>query len=333
MAFKKAKAEQAYLKIGIYGPPGSGKTFTTLLCAEGLAKQTGKRIAFIDTERGTDFYAQAIPTRSIHPEAFDFDALYTRSITDILADIKSLDLKTHGIVVIDSITHVWEAARQAYAGRLNRAGQIPFHAWSQIKKPYKELMAVLLSMPAHVFILGRQGAEFDEDEQTGEMKKVGVKMKAEGETAYEPHILLRMESVRDRQGLQSVTVFAEKDRTGILAGKTFANPTYKDLIVPLLGCLGTSQAIIQTEEETGAKDADVFSAQEAERAAFSTEQVRILTAKFDLAATSEEVEGVGKLITAELKRKMINSDVDSLRDKFHESMKRFSSSTPAKKAN
>ena len=36
--FRKAKAEQAALKIGLYGPPGSGKTFTSLLIAEGLAK-------------------------------------------------------------------------------------------------------------------------------------------------------------------------------------------------------------------------------------------------------------------------------------------------------
>ena len=40
--FRKAKAEQAALKLGIYGPPGSGKTFTALLLAEGLAAVTGR---------------------------------------------------------------------------------------------------------------------------------------------------------------------------------------------------------------------------------------------------------------------------------------------------
>jgi len=35
--FKKAKAEQAFVKLGMYGPSGSGKTFTALLIAEGLA--------------------------------------------------------------------------------------------------------------------------------------------------------------------------------------------------------------------------------------------------------------------------------------------------------
>lgn len=41
MAFKKAEAKQARLKLGIYGGQGSGKTLTALLIAEGLAKLEG----------------------------------------------------------------------------------------------------------------------------------------------------------------------------------------------------------------------------------------------------------------------------------------------------
>ena len=82
--FKKAEPKQAYLKVGFYGLPGSGKTLTALLIAEGLAKKSGKRVAYIDTERGTDFYAQAVEKRAIHPESFDFDALYSRSLLDAL---------------------------------------------------------------------------------------------------------------------------------------------------------------------------------------------------------------------------------------------------------
>ncbi len=322
MAFKKAKAEQAFLKVGIYGPPGSGKTFTTLLCSEGLATN-GKRIAFVDTERGTDFYSQSIKDRAVHPAAFDFDAIYTRSITDVLAEVKALDLTQYSVVVIDSITHLWESTKQAYAGKLTRAGTIPFTAWGSIKKPYKELMTLLLNMPAHVFILGRQGNEFEEDETTGELKKTGVKMKAEGETPYEPHILLCMEAARNKDGSFTPTVTVDKDRTGILMGKTFKNPTFNDLVAPLLGYLGATQAKTLTDEETGQKDADVLAAEESAKLAFSAETVREFTARFDLAKTAAEAEAVGKLITAELKKKMTAQDVDLLREKFHESTKRL----------
>lgn len=323
MAFKKAKAEQAALKVGIYGPPGSGKTFTTLLCAEGLAKLTGKRVAFVDTERGTDFYCQAVKERKTHPEAFDFDAIYTRSITEVAAEVRGLDMSVYGVIVIDSITHIWDAAKQAFAGRLNRAGQIPFSAWGQIKKPYKDLMSHLLSSPAHVFILGRQGNDFDTDEETGETKKVGVKMKAEGETAYEPHILIRMEAVRIKDGAQIPTCYAEKDRTGILAGKTFAHPTFETLIKPLLGTLGVVQAKVETEDEVGQRDSEAIAADDERRAEFSMETVRQFSARFDLAKSADQADTIGKEITADLKKKMLAADVDALREKYQATAKRL----------
>ncbi len=128
--FRKARGEQAYLKAAIYGGPGDGKTFTALLLAEGLARVSGKRVAFVDTEHGTDFYAQPAD-RQTHPEAFDFDALYTRSITEVLQELKSLDLNTHGVVVVDSISHLWDAAQASYRGPKNKAGQIKDSASSQ----------------------------------------------------------------------------------------------------------------------------------------------------------------------------------------------------------
>ena len=45
-AFQKPQALKAALKMALYGPAGSGKTFTALLVAEGLARHTGKRIAY-----------------------------------------------------------------------------------------------------------------------------------------------------------------------------------------------------------------------------------------------------------------------------------------------
>ena len=143
--FKKAKAEQAALKMSCYGPPGSGKTFSALLIAEGLAALTKKRIAFIDSERGTDFYCQDVPERKAHPAGFDFDALYTKSLTEILTSVKQLSFAEYGVIVIDSITHVWEAAKAAFSGKTNKIGQIPMWAWGSIKKPYKDLINFLIS--------------------------------------------------------------------------------------------------------------------------------------------------------------------------------------------
>ena len=316
--FRKAKGEQAALKIGLYGSPGAGKTFTSLLLAEGLAKVSGKRIAYVDTERGTDFYCQAVPARAVHPEAFDFDAIYTRSLTEVVREVKALNTDEYGVVVIDSVTHLWEAAKAAYDGRTTKIGTIPMQAWGKIKKPYKELMSHLLGSPLHVIICGRQGVEYETDEETDELKAVGVKMKAEGETAYEPHILIRMESIKPRKTNEIATIIAycEKDRTGVLNGRSFANPTFESLCKPMMALLGDKQASMATDDECATQDAEAIAAQEKEREANSSSILAEFSARITLCKTLEELKKLGKEITPQLKASMLPADVSSLRDSY-----------------
>lgn len=314
--FRKKQPQQAALKYGIYGPSGSGKTFTSLMMAEGLAKLDHKRVAFVDTEYGSDFYAQSVKQRRIHPEAFDFDALDTRSLSETLSEVKRLSPEKYAVVVIDSITHLWEAARNAYEGRMTKTGSIPFHAWGKIKKPYKELIAFLLSSPMHVIICGRQGNEFAEDEETEEIKVVGVKMKAEGETPYEPHILLRMEPQKDKIGNATYRVFAEKDRTGVLAGRIISNPGFESLCLPLLPLLGRTQAALPTEDETAAQDAIALADAEAAKSKASAEKREEFEARFKLAKNKNDLEAVSKELTAAIKKTMTTQDVTALRDAY-----------------
>ena len=316
--FKKAKAEQAALKMGVYGPPGSGKTFTSLLLAEGLGVATGKRVAYIDTERGTDFYCKEVRSRKVHPEAFDFDALYTKSITEALQAVKDLNPNEYGVIVIDSITHIWEAAINAYGGNQTRAGTIPMHAWGKIKKPYKELMTILLSSPMHVIICGRQGTEYSTDSETDQLKAIGVKMKAEGETAYEPHILIRMESIKPTKTneVAQIVAYAEKDRTGVLSGRSFINPNYESLCSGLLPLLGLTQAKIATNDETAANDSERLSDIDIEFEKTSKGILDELSGKILLCKTKAEVEAVSKTITPSLKSMMLSEHLTEVRAKW-----------------
>lgn len=318
--FQRAKAEQAAVKMAIYGPPGSGKTFTSLLLAEGLAAVSKKRIAYVDTEHGTDFYCKAVPGRTAHPAAFDFDALYTRSLTDTIGAVKGLKTDEYGVVIIDSITHLWEAAMAAYAGPKTKTGGIPMHAWGRIKKPYKDLMSYLLSSPMHVIFCGRQGVEYQTDEETDELKAVGVKMKAEGETPYEPHILIRMEAHRPQKTNEvGINVaYAEKDRTGVLAGRSFVNPTYETLCAPIVGLLGGTQAHMATEDEAALVDAEALERAEQDRQVVSRDHLRTISARIDLADSVDTLKTVGKTITPKLKAQMTPNDVQALRAKYLE---------------
>jgi RecA/RadA recombinase len=329
--FRKAKAEQAALKIGFYGPAGSGKTFTALLVAEGLANAAGRRVAFVDTERGTDFYVKKVPGRRVHPEAFDIDALYTRSLTEVVQAVRGLSPKEYGVVVLDSITHLWEAAQAAYTGGRNSAGQIPFHAWARIKKPYKDLMHALLNSPLHVLIRGRQGNEWGTDDATGETVQTGYKMKAESETAYEPHILIRMEARRPRDGKRVdktaeaiPTAFVEKDRSGVLAGKLIEWPSFESLAAPLIGLLDDTQAQIEAEDDTAARDADALARAEQEKAKASAELRNEFDGRFKLAKDDAAVEAVAKDITPAVKRQMSKADVEAVRKFYTDAKARVS---------
>lgn len=330
--FRKAKCEQAALKLGMYGSPGSGKTFTSLLIAEGLAAVTKKRIAYVDSEFGTSFYCKDVTTRKPHPEAFDFDALYTRSLSETMEALRSLNPEQYGVVVIDSVTHLWEAARNAFEGRRTRAGTIPMQAWGAIKRPYKEVLNFLLSSPMHVIICGRQGIEYATDEDTDELKAVGTKMKAEGETPYEPHILLHLEAKRDKRGNAVLTAFAEKDRTGVLAGKLIQLwpsewSTFDLLAKPLLPLLGGEQAKVADEDETSAKDAEAMSLAEEAKQRTSADLLLKMSAKLDLCETPEQVKAIGKEITPDLKKKMNATDVASLREKYQDADRRAKGQT------
>lgn len=276
MAFQKAKAQQAWFKAGCYGKAGSGKTLTSLLFAEGLAKLCGKRVAMVDTERGSDFYVQRIPERTVHPEAFDIDCLYTRSLMEAVEAVESLDTDFYGVVIIDSMTHLWEAAIAAYTGKKMSNGQVPIQAWGQIKRPYKRLMTALLNGNFHFIICGREGVQMEDDEE-GEAKVVGTKMKAEGETGYEPHVLFRFHHELDEAKEQRICMRAIKDRTGILQGRQIFEPDFST-IQPILRYLGAgSQGELQSADKAAEVDAakieEHYHAKEAQRIA-TYEQIR-----------------------------------------------------------
>lgn len=302
MKFAKAKPEQGFVKISLYGPPGSGKTFTTLLVAEGLAAASGKRIAYIDTERGTDFYAKNIAERKTHPEAFDFDAVYTRSLAACLEAVKSLKAEEHGVIVIDSISHLWDAAMAAYEGRMTKVDTIPMQAWGKIKKPYKEFIKFLMDAPFHIFILGRQKNIFEDDIATDKMIKVGVGMRAEGETAYEPHICARMEARKSEKDSARSTVYIifEKDRTGILDGRTIANPSFKTF-EPLLPILGDTQARSEDPDEVAARDGELLDMADA-NSKEKEEKSKVLLSEFNAKLSSAiRLEDVA-VIASEIKK-------------------------------
>jgi len=95
--FKKATKAQSKLRAAIYGPAGSGKTFTSLSVATGL----GKRIALIDTEHGS---------ASKYSDRFNFDTcvLKEKTLSNYVRAIGEAVEGKYDVLIIDSLTHAWK---------------------------------------------------------------------------------------------------------------------------------------------------------------------------------------------------------------------------------
>lgn len=66
VGFKKAKREQVWLKVLLSGASGSGKSYSALRLAKGIAEECGSAIAYIGTEGSRDKY---------YSNEFDYDLL------------------------------------------------------------------------------------------------------------------------------------------------------------------------------------------------------------------------------------------------------------------
>lgn len=232
--FKPAAMMQAYLKAGILGFPGSGKSFTTMLLAVGLVnyveKVTGKRppVFYLDTENGLDFLADRYKEAKV-----DLQTAKTRAFVDLVDAVKQAE-KAGAILAIDSVTHFWQEVQQAYKLAKGRS-QLRFSDWGPIKATWQEYTDLFVNSKVHIVMAGRAGDVFEnyvDDEGNKQIEKVGTKMQAEKNMGYEPSLGIEMERVTKadfRKGERNAInrCFIIKDRFDLLDGKSFDNPTFE----------------------------------------------------------------------------------------------------------
>jgi hypothetical protein len=158
----------------------------------------------------------------------------SRSLADLLETMKRAREGASDILIIDSISHVWENFLESYKKKLNRT-TLQFQDWGIIKPTWKSLFSdAFVRDPLHIIMCGRAGYEYENEinEETGrrEIYKSGIKMRVEGETAYEPDLLVQMNRIQEMEGgnITRVVRVANivKDRSTLLDGKSFENPTY-----------------------------------------------------------------------------------------------------------
>jgi len=243
--FKAPTESAAFLKEGLFGTNGSGKSLTAALQAIGIVRRLGGKgkVAWFDTEGGFGYVQDLFERAKVQA-----DVARTQSFKDLRDGIREAESSKYTVFVIDSITHPWRTLVAGFKAAKNiKTKALPIYAWDILKTEWREGFAnPFTNSSLHIVMCGRSANVFEDiyDEKNDERKSivVGTKMATEGETGYEPSLLveltkeLRIEDekgraiAKDSPGQYARRAFVVKDRFSEIDGLStvFVMPRLKN---------------------------------------------------------------------------------------------------------
>jgi hypothetical protein len=158
--YRPAKRERIPLLLGVVGGTGSGKTYSALRLARGIA--AGGQIGGIDTENGRMLhYADQFP-ELLHGR---LDAPFRPA--SYAEAIETYDKAGVPVIVVDSMSHEWAGdggvldwQTDEYQ-RLGGREAIKLLSWSEPKQGHKRMVTRLLQIHAHVILCFRAEPKVD----------------------------------------------------------------------------------------------------------------------------------------------------------------------------
>lgn len=210
--FQKAKKEKVWTKVLLGGASGSGKSYSALRLATGLANKTKSRIAAIDTEAGRIRY---------YANEFDFDDMQLEEPYTPQKYIDAIDEAIKGgyqILIIDSISHEWNYCVETH----DKMPGNSYTNWAKITPMHDRFMEKVLQSPLHIIATVRGKDEYVLEEKNGKQapKKVGLGYKQRDGVEYNYTVTFNIDQ---ETHISSVS----KDNTHIFEGK-FEVLTEKD---------------------------------------------------------------------------------------------------------
>lgn len=213
--FQKATKQAAKLRLALTGTSGSGKTYTALTIAQGIAQ--GKPIALVDTENGS---------ASKYADKFDFDVAEMHapfSPDKYIKAISEASSAGYSVIILDSLSHAWmgtggvldivdEAAKRSKSGN-------SYMAWKEGTPIQNKLIEAIVQSPIHVIATMRSKSEYVlETNANGKQapKKVGLAAIQRDGMEFEFDIVIQM--TQDNDGI------VEKSRCSELANRVFSKP-------------------------------------------------------------------------------------------------------------
>jgi hypothetical protein len=251
--FHEARPQSAFLKMGIYGEAGTGKSFTSSLVAIGLHKfiKSVNPIFYMDTETGSDFLRDRFVAEKI-----PLMVAKTRAFADLVTAMD--EIPAGSIVIVDSLTHYWNELIESYMKK-NQKTRLTLRDWQPLKATWREYSDRFVNSKLHIIVAGRSADKWDEvedDDGAKELKKVGTKFRAENEFGYEPSLLIEMQlyQVSPRIGAKIIhRAHVRKDRFDIINGMAFDDPGLEAFLPHIERLnLGGEHIAIETDRDSQA---------------------------------------------------------------------------------
>jgi len=151
--FRPAVRENVGLLIGLAGSSGSGKTYTAMRLAKGIAGD--KRFCVIDTEAGrAKHYADLF--------TFDHGDLKPPFSPAAYADaIAAADAAGYAVIVVDSTSHEHAGEggildmQEAEFARMGGRNEVKMTSWIKPKSEHRKMVSRLLQIRAHLILCFR----------------------------------------------------------------------------------------------------------------------------------------------------------------------------------
>lgn len=158
---REAQRQGARLVIGLQGISGSGKTYTALQLAHGLAGMDARKVGFLDTEnRRGSLYADSLKKPDGSVDRFligDLPPPFSpQRYIDAIAQFEAAGVE---VLVIDSVSHEWAGQGGCYDIAKNTTNRID--NWLLAKAQHKRFMSAMLQSSMHIIACIREAPKTD----------------------------------------------------------------------------------------------------------------------------------------------------------------------------
>lgn len=201
MNLRQSQRMKAKIKLALEGCSGSGKTYSGLLLASGMANWN--KIAIIDSENGSaDLYAHLGNYNVLPMQAPFTPEKYIEAIS--VCEKAGME-----VIIIDSISHCWEYLLEYHSSLQGNS----FTNWGKITPRQNAFIQRVLSSNSHIICTMRTKQDYILTEKNGKMipEKVGLKAVMRDGVDYEFTIVFDIDIKHN--------AVASKDRTGMFVGK------------------------------------------------------------------------------------------------------------------